>query len=275
MSIKIITAFFITYLFISCNSNDKKADNNSDSAMPIITTPLISYNPINIYPHDTSSYTEGFLVHESNLYESTGHTDDLPQTKSLFGVVNLKTGKIDIKAELDKKKYFGEGIVFIKDKIYQLTYTTKIGFIYNAKTFQQTGTFTYPSKEGWGMTTDSANIIMSDGTTTLTWLDPTTFKVIKTIIVKDEKGPVSEVNELEYIKGFIYANVYTTGDIIKIDPSSGKVVGRLDLSNLVTQEKNQYPGAKEMNGIAYDYATDKIYITGKMWPHIYELKFEH
>ena len=264
-------------LIASCSNNTSNTETTAENntAPPITITPLINYNPINIYAHDTTSYTEGFLIHDGKLYESTGYTDELPQTRSLFGVVDLKTGKIAIKAELDKKKYFGEGIVFIKDKVYQLTYKTKIGFVYDATTFKQTGTFTFPSMEGWGMTTDSTSIIMSDGTDTLTWIDPVTFKTIKILKVQDENGPVLNVNELEYIKGFIYANVYTKDYIIKIDPATGKVMGKLDLTNLMNQEKNKFPGTMEMNGIAYDATNDKIYVTGKMWPDIFEIQFEH
>jgi len=187
----------------------------------------------------------------------------------------MKTGKINKKIELDKKLYFGEGIEFFKNKLYQLTYKTKIGFVYDAKTFKQLSTFTFPSKEGWGMTDDSSNLIMSDGTDILTWLDPVTLQPVKTKSVTNESGPLQNINELEYINGFIYANVYNTDFIIKIDPATGKLKGKLDLTSIVNMETNKFPGILEMNGIAYNSAADKIYVTGKMWPHIYEIQFEH
>ena len=276
MKLGISRVSLLVVVIASCSNNTSNSENNNTKPDTTSTiTPTINYNPVNVYPHDTGSFTEGFLMHEGKLYESTGATPQLPQTRSLFGVVNLKTGTIDKKIELDKKLYFGEGIAFFKNKIYQLTYKTKIGFVYDAKTFKQLSTFTFPSTEGWGMTIDSADLIMSDGTDILTWLDPVTLKPVKTISVTDEKGPVLNVNELEFINGFIYANVYGTDLIVKIDPATGKVKGRLDLTSVVNMEKNKFPGTLEMNGIAYDPATDKIYVTGKMWPHIYEIQFEH
>lgn len=270
---KITTTIFLALLFVSCNNDDTTT--KEEKKPPVHHTPIINYNPVITYPHDTTSFTEGFLVHEGKLYESTGYTDEFPQTRSLFGVVDLKTGKIDKKVELDKNKYFGEGIVFLNGKVYQLTYQTKIGFIYDDKTFKQLNTFTFPTIEGWGMTTDSVNIIMSDGTSNLTYLDSSTLKPLKILSVQDENGPVVNVNELEFIKGFIYANLYSTNFIIKIDPATGNVISKLDLSLLADVQKAKYPGCQEMNGIAYDPVTDKIYVTGKMWPNIYEIQFDH
>jgi glutamine cyclotransferase len=186
--------------------------------------------------------------------------------------VDRATGKIAVKAELDRKVFFGEGITFLNGKVYQLTWKNKVGFIYDAKTFKRTGQFTIPGAEGWGMTTDGASLIMSDGTSNLTYLDPNTFKTVRILGVTDNNGPVGNINELEYIKGSIYANVYLTTDIIRIDPSNGKVTGRADFSNLDKEIKAKYPDAEYMNGIAYDSAKNKIYITGKLWPKIYEIR---
>jgi len=274
MKLKIIPVLLVPFLYFACNNPESSGGTTETSGINPVT-PTINYTTVNMLPHDTNAYTEGFLFHDGQLYESTGHTDEIAQTKSLFGTVDDKTGKINTKVEIDKNKYFGEGIVFIKDKVYQLTYQTKIGFVYDAKTFKQLGTFTFPSAEGWGATTDSANIIMSDGTPAVTWLDPVTFKTVKIIQVKDENGPVKNVNELEYIKGFIYANIYGTNYIIKIDPSNGKVLGKIDLSKIADSQKNKYGNIQEMNGIAYDASNDKIYVTGKMWPNIYEIRFDH
>jgi len=275
MKMEITRVSLLLLLFVSCSNNTGSSGKETETAITPAVTPIINYNAVNVYPHDTTSFTEGFLVHHGKVYESTGADPELPQTKSLLGTVDLKTGKLDKKIELDKKLYFGEGIAFFKTKLYQLTYKTKIGFVYDAKTFKQLSTFTFPSKEGWGMTADSNHLIMSDGTDILTWLDPVTLQPVKTINVTGEKGPVQNVNELEYIKGFIYANVYNSNLIVKIDPATGKLTGKLDLTSLVNMEEKQFSGALQMNGIAYDAATDKIYITGKMWPHIYEIQFEH
>ncbi len=272
MKRKFIPAGIFIMLLAACNTNNG-GDNDKDEA--IKTTPVINYSLISVYPHDTTAYTEGFLMHEGKLYESTGYTDDLPQTNSLFGEVDLKTGKINTKVQLDTSKYFGEGIVFLHDKWYQLTYKTKVGFVYAANTFKQLSTFVLPVKEGWGMTTDSTSLIMSEGSDIITYADPVRFIATKKIAVTDESGPVHRLNELEYINGFIYANIYGTPYIVKIDPARGKVIGKLDLSSLVDEQKNKFPGAKEMNGIAYNPANNKIYVSGKMWPNIYEIAFNH
>ena len=236
---------------------------------------ILSYQVLNVYPHDTTSYTEGLLVQDGALYESTGYTDEVPYTRSLFGTVDLKTGHIGVKAELDKKRYFGEGIVFLKGKVYRLTYKTKVGFVYDARTFKKLQEFTYPSEQGWGMTTDGNYLIMSDSTPDIHYLDPSTFKQVRSIRVMENNTPVDQVNELEYINGYIYANRYTKNYILKIDPASGRVVGKLDLSSLSEQSRNKYPGSMEMNGIAYDSAADKVYITGKLWPDIYAIRLAH
>ena len=274
MKINFVIASFLSFLFIACNNNNPNSEEEEKPELSN-TIPVINYSLVSVFSHDTTSFTEGLLIHEDKIYESTGFTDEFPQTKSLFGEVDLKTGKINPRVELDKKKYFGEGIVFLNGKVYQLTYQTKIGFIYDAKTFKKLSDFSFPSKEGWGMTTDSTNLIMSDGTNVLTYLDPTSLKTQKTLNVADENGPLKNINELEYIRGFIYANIYTTNYIVKIDPSNGKVIGKIDLTSLKTEQKNKFPGSLEMNGIAYNSTTDKIYVTGKMWPNIYEITFSH
>ena len=151
----------------------------------------------------------------------------------------------------------------------------KIGFVYDAKSFKKLGEFVFPSVEGWGMTTDGTYLVLSDGTSNINYLDPNNYKLIKILGVIDNNGPVAFINELEYINGFIYANVYGTNYIVKIDPASGKIVGKLDLTTLNNEAKNKYPDALEMNGIAYDSVAKKVYITGKMWPNIYEIKFNY
>jgi glutamine cyclotransferase len=273
--IKKIPFIILLAFFVSCNNASHpdtpatEAEKTTDN-----TPPLINYSVVQALPHDTSSFTEGLLVHDGQIYESTGTEPGMPiSRKSLFGVVDPKTGKISAKAELDRNKYFGEGIAFLKDKVYQLTWTTKTGFIYDAKTFKKTGEFNIPVKEGWGMTTDGTNLIMSDGTSNISYVDPATFRLVKIVGVTDNNGPVSNINELELINGFLYANQWQTNYILKIDPSSGKVVGRLDLTSLVNEAHNKYGTSDTLNGIAYDSATGKIYVTGKLWPNIYEIKF--
>jgi glutamine cyclotransferase len=257
----------------ACNNTPKNDNTTPDNAADN-TPPTVNYTVIKALPHDTSAYTEGLLFHDGQLYESTGTEPDMPaDRRSLFGTVDTNTGKITPKVELDRNKYFGEGIVFLDGKVYQLTYTTKVGFIYDAKTFKKLGEFTFPSNEGWGMTTDGTHLIMSDGTSNINYLDPNTLKLVRVLGVTDNNGPVSNINELEWIKGYLYANQWQTNYILKIDPASGKVVARLNLESLANQAKTQYPGSEVLNGIAYDSASDKVYVTGKLWPNIYEIKF--
>lgn len=264
------TVFSLAIFLMGCNDDANNGGGNT--AQPI---PLINYAVKNTYPHDTTSFTEGLLVHDGLIYESTGSPGNMLQTRSLFGNIDLATGRINIKAELDREKYFGEGIAFLNGKIYQLTYQDKKGFIYDANTFKKLGEFGLPSAEGWGMTTDGSYLIMSDGSSVITYIDPADFTTIKTINVRNEMGPVTKINELEFIHQFIYANVYETNTIVKIDTSTGKVAARLELGSLANEAKSRYRGSMEMNGIAYDSVLRKIYVTGKMWPTLYEIDFPH
>ena len=269
--LNLISRFAIAISLFGCSgSSDNTVANNSTSK----STPTINYTYIKSHPHDTTAFTEGFVIHEGKLYESTGATQDLPQTRSLFGIVDLTTGEIDTKVELDKQKYFGEGITFLNGKVFQLTYKTKIGFVYDALTFKKVKEFTFPSEEGWGLTTDGTNLIMSDGTFNLTYLDPVSLQMIKKVSVVQDGYAINNLNELEYIKGFIYANLWMSNTIVKIDPINGKVVGKLDLSSLVYDAKNLYAGSLEMNGIAFDSVANRIFVTGKLWPKIYELEID-
>jgi len=273
-----LTAFYCTGLVLlfgcnSCNNSPAPVDNPGVTASAY----NINYSVAAYLPHDTNSFTEGLLVHNGKLYEATGHApdNDQPQTRSLFGIVDMKTGKIDVKAEIDKAKYFGEGISFFGNRLYQLTLSPKVGFVYDTAGFKKLSEFTFPGKEGWGLTTDSTHLIMSDGTGILYYLDPLTLQMTKALNVFDNGAATDSLNELEYINGYIYANVWLTNTIIKIEPATGNVVGKLNLTSLAEEAKSKYPGVLEMNGIAYDAQTDKIYITGKMWPTIYQVQFKH
>ncbi|MDJ1466241.1 glutaminyl-peptide cyclotransferase [Xanthocytophaga flava] len=268
----ILWGVILVSILVGCTS---ETHTDEASAVTIPSGSTLNYGVLTTYPHDVTLFTEGLLMYKGKLYESTGSPSELQQTRSLIGVVNLANGKMEEKIELDRNKYFGEGIVFLNDKLYQLTYRTKIGFMYDATTFKQIGTFTFPSNEGWGFTTDSTALIMSDGSNKLTYLNPKSFKVEKVLSVTENGSPVTNLNELEFIHGFIYANVYTTNFIVKIDPGTGKVVGRLDFSSLAYDAKAKNPSALEMNGIAYDPTRNTVYITGKLWPVIYEVKINN
>jgi glutaminyl-peptide cyclotransferase len=235
----------------------------------------INFSVVKTYPHATTSFTEGLSMYQGQLFESTGSPSDLPETRSLVGNFNFETGQIETKLELDRAKFFGEGIVFLKDQLFQLTYTTKVGFVYDAKTFRKTGEFAFKNKEGWGLTTDGVSLIMSDGTHTLTFINPSTFAVVKTIDVQSPEETMDKLNELEFINGFIYANVYTTNTIVKINPETGEAVGKIDCTSIAQDARAKNLQALEMNGIAYDAAKGTVYLTGKFWPTLYEVKFSY
>jgi glutaminyl-peptide cyclotransferase len=258
---------------ISCSINP--GPTVKDDTAPKSATSLINYSVKKFYPHDTNLYTEGLLIHAGQLFESTGSPDDHPQTKSVIGIIDLNSGKMDKKVEIDKAKYFGEGIVILNGRMFQLTYTSQVGFIYDIKSFKQVGRFSYANSQGWSLTTNGKDIIMSDGTDQLTFMDSATLKPVNKLSITENGKPVKKLNELEFIKGFIYANIWETDFIVKIDPSTGKVVGRLDLASLTFEAKNKNPDADVLNGIAYDEVEDKIYVTGKLWPNIYQIEFPH
>jgi glutamine cyclotransferase len=265
----------LSFLLLASCTNDSPDDGEPTTAEKAATVPIINYSVVKTYPHDTALFTEGLLVHEGKLFESTGSPGGALGPRSLIGTIDLATGKFDKKVELDRSKYFGEGIVFLNGKLYQLTYKTQIGFIYDAHSFKQIGTFRYTNAEGWSLTTDGQYLIMSDGTSQLTYLTPDSLNPVKTLPVTEDGAPLQHLNELEYIKGYLYANIWMTNNIVKIDPSNGKVIGKLILGSLEMEAKARNPGIDVLNGIAYDAAKDKIYVTGKLWPNIYEISFPH
>jgi glutamine cyclotransferase len=236
---KFLTFLLAPVFLVGCTSEIKSPPPETNAAATVKETPLLNFTLLKNIPHDTDSYTQGLLIHEGKWFESTGAPRELAQTKSVFGILDTSTGKIKVKATLDKNIYFGEGMVILNDKVYQLTWQNRIGFVYDARTFNSLGQFNIPAMEGWGLTTDGVSLIMSDGTNKLTWLDPSSFATIKTISVTQNGYAVDYLNELEFIKGFIYANVYMTNNIVKIDPATGKVTGLLDLTSLVEKAKGE------------------------------------
>lgn len=252
----------------ACNDNPSDAPSDGSDLNP--PPPIINYSVVKIYPHDTTSFLEGLEFYNGTLYAGTGSPENYPHP-SWLGTVDLNSGKLKPQVTLDSQ-YFGEGITVFKDKIYQLTYTTKKGFVYDAKTMKKLREFTY-NTEGWGMTHDSASLIMSDGGSNLYYLDPETLRNTKILGVTDNNGPVSNLNELEYVDGFIYANQWQTPYILKIDVASGKVVGKLDLSTLVHEIDSIYKDHEYLNGIAYNPASKTFFVTGKRWPKLYEIRF--
>ena len=267
---KIAILIAISFVFILWGIISYRSFNHNQS--PQILS--LSYRIINQYPHSINSYTQGLFFDGDILYESTGSPDYLLQTQSVLGSLDLKTGNIYIKAELDRDIYFGEGSTILNNKIYQLTYKNQKGFVYDAKTFEQIQTFEFESREGWGLTNDGTNLIMSDGTNRLIYLSPENFKVIKTLEVKRGNIAQNSLNELEYIQGFVYANIYQTNQIVKINPDNGEIIGVLDLSDIVSQTREKDPNIAQLNGIAYKASTNTVFITGKLWPSVYEIQLE-
>ena len=274
---KLLIPFAGMIFLAACNSNTPNA---GGTTAPESAPPIIGFSVVNTFPHDTGFYTEGLEFHDGQLYESSGagsaETEGgKPLYPSAFGIANLKTGKVDRKVTLDNAAYFGEGITILGGKIYQLTWQNHKGYIYDAKTYKKLQEFTYPG-EGWSLTHDSTRLIMSDGSSNLQVIDPAAItdvlKVQSIIGVTDNNGPVSNINELEYINGYIFANQYTTNYILKIDPANGKVVGKLNLDSLEAEAKAKFSDADYLNGIAWHPETKSLYVTGKLWPIIYEIK---
>ena len=223
------------------------------------------YELVQSYPHNETSFTEGLEIHDGFLYESTGENG-----KSLLLKTNLKTGQI-VKSVKLADKYFGEGITIFNNLIYQLTYKTKVGFIYNLENMALIDSFHFESAEGWGMTHYEKYLIMDDGTNILTYLDPTTLKTVKKLQVYDDKDQVLYLNELEYSDGYIYANLWTTNLLVKIDPQTGKVLSKIDLDGILSMP-NPNKQVDVLNGIAIDPLTKKMYVTGKLFPKLFEIK---
>lgn len=250
---------FITALGIILYLSFSGSDSPSETAPEIY-----SYEIINTFEHDISAFTQGLAWDNGLLYEGTG----LPG-QSTLRKVELETGKILQKYELPDK-YFAEGITVFKDKIIQLTYRMRVGFVYDKETFELLREFNY-SHEGWGLTHDGKKLILSDGTPTLYFVDPETFEQISTISVRNQDKRLWGINELEYIDGRIYANIWPTNRIAIIDPRTGQVGGLVDLKGLLSNQ-NISMQTDVLNGIAYDPAERRLFVTGKFWPKLFEIK---
>ncbi|HEX8161005.1 MAG TPA: glutaminyl-peptide cyclotransferase [Pyrinomonadaceae bacterium] len=223
-----------------------------------------TYEIKNVYPHDRGAFTQGLIYKDGILWESTGQYGESSLRK-----VELKTGKL-LKFIPVAREFFAEGMTVFHDKVFQLTWQNNKGFIYAPADFAKTGEFKYAG-EGWGLTHDSESLIMSDGTSQIRFLDPETFAVRRTVAVTEEGRPVAELNELEYVKGEIYANVWQTDRIVRIDPKTGNVTGTVDLAGLLP-EADRGPDTDVLNGIAYDEAGDRLFVTGKLWPKLFEIR---
>jgi glutamine cyclotransferase len=228
--------------------------------------PVYGFVVKNTYPHDPQAFTQGLFIRDGQLYESTGQ-----KGQSTLRRVDLKTGKVLQKKAL-ADEYFGEGSTPVGDTIVGLTWQSNVGFIYDAKTFALKGRFNYKG-EGWGLASDAQNVYMSDGSAEIRVLDPKTLDERRRIRVTAEGKPITQLNELEVVDGEIYANVWGTDVIVRIDPASGNVVGWIDLSGLLPPAQRGTSSVDAvLNGIAWDSKHRKLYVTGKLWPKLYEIE---
>ncbi len=261
-------AFAALVILAACNGGkDEPVVDDSIKTKPI---PIISYTIAAEYSHDTSAYTQGLEFYNSKLYESTGDFEN-----SSLRVTDYKTGKVEKKHMMGTDKIFGEGITIFKNKLYQLTWESNIVYVYDVNNIDKPiKTFNWPY-DGWGLTNNGTDLIISDGSAKLYFVNPDDFRLKSTIAVTENSSPVYQINELEYIDGFVFANLYQTDMIVKIDPVSGFVVGKMDFTGMKEKffadkitDRTDY-----FNGIAYDSTTKKFLVTGKRWPKMFELKF--
>ena len=243
---------------------------NADASVPRVpfspATPRLVPRVLRRVPHDTLAFTQGLLVHDGRLLESTGM-----EGHSGLRELDRTTGRVLRRSDVVPEE-FGEGIATIGDRLYQLTWKSHRGFVYDARTFAPVDSFTYDG-EGWGLTSDGAHLYLSDGTSRVRVIDPNGFRVVRTFQVTEAGEPVHMLNELEWVKGELWANVYWTGLIARIDPANGRIMGWVDVRRLLPEKENKRLEARGgvANGIAYDSATQQLLVTGKYWPYVFQL----
>jgi glutaminyl-peptide cyclotransferase len=223
---------------------------------------LYGFKVVAAYPHDPGAFTQGLVVENGTLYEGTGQYG-----ASSIRRVDLKSGRVEKIHAIDNE-YFGEGIAILGNKLYELTWKNQLAFVYDLDTFNIVQTFRYPT-EGWGLTHDEQHLILSDGSATLRFLDPATFKTVREIDVHDGDQPVAKLNELEYVEGEIWSNIWYDDRIARISPADGRVLGWIDLAGLYPHSARR--GDDVLNGIAYDATARRIFVTGKNWPQLFEI----
>ncbi len=247
----LLSALLLALLFLVLTSSEK-------SEVPV----LYGYKVVAVYPHDPRAFTQGLVFDSGSLYESTGLYGS-----STIRKVDLESGRI-LQIRSLPENYFGEGIAIVGDKIFQLTWREHKGFVYDKQTLEISGEFSY-STEGWGLTFDGKRLIMSDGSAKLYFLDPETFEVLSAVEVRDREKLIGNLNELEFVEGFIYANVWMEDRIAIIDPKNGRVVGWIELSGIYTERKDP---EDVLNGIAYDREKKRLFVTGKRWSKLFEIE---
>lgn len=270
--IRFYTLILCGTLIITACKNNEDAD-GAEPANKVTTDAMpasMSWQMVNSYPHDTLAYTQGLEWHNNGFLEGTGQLGE-----SNVRLTNLTDGKV-LKQVPNSAEIFGEGITRLGDKIYQLTWQNKKVFVYDATTLTRLAEIPL-NTEGWGLTNNGSELIVSDGSSNLYFYEPESFKELRRVGVTDHLGPKGNINELEYVNGFIYANIWQSNYIVKIDPATGKIIAQADLSRLVNEAGLQpnytsQHSPEVMNGIAYDSVGQRFFITGKYWPKVFEIK---
>lgn len=277
MKMQYLVLILISIFMFSCENKpaNNKMQNASNNGQPANTATATAktlqnytYEIVKKYPHDSKAFTQGLIVKDGVFYEGTGGRKS-DSFHSSLRKVEIESGKVLQKKDL-APEIFGEGITVFNDKIYQITWQENTCFVYDLN-FNLLKEFKYQG-EGWGITHDDTNLIMSDGTHVIRYLNPENFETVRTLTVLENGKPLMEINELEYIKDEIWANVWQTGFIYRIDPKSGNVIGKIDFTKLADEVQKDEENSDVLNGIAYDAQNDKIFITGKLWKNIYEVK---
>jgi glutamine cyclotransferase len=259
-----VLILFLSLATLDCEPNPSASPgSNSNSKQPI---PTYGYEVVHTWPHDPDAYIQGLVFDDGKLLESTGR-----EGHSSLRRVEVETGKVLQKVDVPTP-YFAEGITLLKGKIYQLTWEHHEGFVYDAWTFEKLATFNYQG-EGWGLTTDGESLILSDGSDRIRFLDPENFQVRRTIAVRAGSTPLTEINELEYVHGEIFANIWHADRAARIDPQTGNVVGWIDLRGLLSRGEVDDEEAV-LNGIAYDESSGRLFVTGKLWPKLFEIRLK-
>ena len=259
----------------ACSGSDPANGGGPGEAPPSSggALPTWGYRIVNVFPHDPQAFTQGLVYHGGHLYESTGGGAQLtsrPSIPSSLRKVEIETGRV-LQEHTLEPRFFGEGLALFEGRLFQLTWTSRVGFVYDLDSFAQQREFRYAT-EGWGLTHDGAALVMSDGSAHLSWRDPVTFAERGRVEVRHEGEPLYRLNELEWIGGEVWANVLGSDRVARIDPESGAVAGWVDLTGLLTSGERQQ--ADVLNGIAFDAAGGRLFVTGKLWPWMFEIEVE-
>jgi glutamine cyclotransferase len=275
---QLLSILLFTSCFVGCGGSGTQPNSlpidaapprtpaNANASRGPAAVAMYGYDVVNTFPHDPQAFTQGLVFQDGALVESTGL-----EGHSSLRRVELQTGKVLQKVDVPQF-YFAEGLTLFGGKLYQLTWKAEKGFVYDPQTFKKTGEFPYEG-EGWGLTHDADSLILSDGSNQIRFIDPNTFQVRRTIGVTDGGRPVLELNELEYVKGEIFANVWHDNRVARIDPQTGRVNGWIDFTGLLKPGETT-DGEAVLNGIAYDEASDRLFVTGKLWPKLFEVRLK-